>query len=148
MYLCAYTAHHWHRFCGQKYHLQRNHVQTAVVGHCRSRAFQESHSFILEGCSMCDFRVRCCQYFLHKVDPDTLTNLPEWIELFKNNRGDKAMSLICGNKSDLEKYSWVYLGTSIRKSYNQSCRSISCPFTQFLPKQVKILRIFFSAWWT
>lgn len=29
--------------------------------------------------------------------------MQQWIQLFKDNRGDKALSIICGNKSDLEK---------------------------------------------
>lgn len=42
--------------------------------------------------------------FPHDTDPDSLANIPQWIELFRDNRGDRALSIICGNKSDLDMY--------------------------------------------
>jgi GTPase SAR1 family protein len=33
-----------------------------------------------------------------------LESLQSWIELFRDNRGDKTVMVVCGNKSDLVKY--------------------------------------------
>jgi GTPase SAR1 family protein len=32
-----------------------------------------------------------------------LSSLPAWIELFRDNKGEKSVMAVCGNKSDLVK---------------------------------------------
>jgi len=38
------------------------------------------------------------------VGSETLESLQSWIELFRDNRGDKTVMAVCGNKCDLPKY--------------------------------------------
>ena len=38
------------------------------------------------------------------LEAESLKHVEEWIEMFRENKGEKTVSLICGNKSDLEKY--------------------------------------------
>lgn len=103
MYARDNLAHHRYRLHRQKHHLQGHNLQVAALGHCRPIKIPKLDPFVLERCCLCHLCLRCFQYFLEYVEPESLTNIPQWIELFKDNRGDKAMSIIVGNKSDLEK---------------------------------------------
>lgn len=38
-----------------------------------------------------------------------------WIDLFRQNRGDKTVMVICGNKSDLTKQNIINLDHSMKK---------------------------------
>jgi GTPase SAR1 family protein len=43
------------------------------------------------------------RYCFDHQGPETLDNLQSWIDLFRDNRGDRTVMAICGNKCDLGK---------------------------------------------
>lgn len=50
---------------------------------------------------------------------DTLANVQSWIDLFRENRGDRTVMTICGNKADLERYNWPYVSEYDKKLLSQ-----------------------------
>lgn len=46
----------------------------------------------------------CAIFVFDVARPETLDNLQSWIDLFRDNRGERAIMAVCGNKNDLAKY--------------------------------------------
>ena len=48
--------------------------------------------------------LRPFEYSLSYLESQTLDNIEMWINLFYENKSEKSIMILCGSKSDLEKY--------------------------------------------
>jgi Ras-related protein Rab-6A len=46
--------------------------------------------------------------FFLSLGEDTLAHVQSWIDLFRDNRSEKAVMVICGNKVDLLRYYYLH----------------------------------------
>jgi len=71
------------------------------VGHRWSVKIQKSYPELSQGRSSVSTYLRPFKYHLSEVDRKTFENLVEWMELYNENRHEKAVLLLVGNKVDL-----------------------------------------------
>lgn len=73
------------------------------------------------------------RYSNGNTGPETLENLQSWIDLFRDNRGDRTVMALCGNKSDLGKSFLCYVGNTTRKSFQKSRKNTKWDTTKHQP---------------
>ena len=72
--------------------------------------------------------------------PESLDNLQGWIDLFKQNRSEKAVMVVCANKIDLERYMIKNIVAYTTKlPWKTSHISIECLPMKFLLKLARML---------
>lgn len=58
----------------------------------------------------------CALFVFDLARPETLAGLQSWVELFRDNKGEKCVMAVCGNKSDLAKYFFFHVGITTKSS--------------------------------
>ena len=72
------------------------------MGYCRTRAFPFFNPFVHKRFQCSCHRLRYHQYHLFDVDANSFANLSKWIDNVREVRGEEALIMIVGNKSDLD----------------------------------------------
>jgi hypothetical protein len=95
------AAHSRDRLPRQEHQRQQLRGPTAALGYCRPRALPIADPELPQGRPRSPAGLRPFQYELSKIDRRTFENLQEWIELYQENKHDKAVLFLVGNKVDL-----------------------------------------------
>jgi GTPase SAR1 family protein len=72
------------------------------VGHCRAGAFPLADPLLHQGLQRGRHRLRHHQYLPLHSDANSFANLSKWIDNVREVRGEEALIMIIGNKSDLD----------------------------------------------
>lgn len=102
-YQHTYLGNHWGWFHGQKCVPEQSHPPHAALGHRRTIKIPIPNPKLPQRCYDSDNRVRLDEY-PHTIIRDlmSLEHLNEWIDLYQNNKRERTVVLVVGNKSDLE----------------------------------------------
>lgn len=101
-YSLSEAAHGWSGFRVQNCQRRKQKLENAALGYRWPGAIPFPHTQLHQRFIRCSHRLRYHQYPTLYLDPNSFANLSKWIDNVREVRGEEALIMIVGNKSDLD----------------------------------------------